>query len=42
LLLDVDTTDDLDTLRAALEGRDDVAPRTRDVLRRPAFATGQA
>jgi len=42
LLLDVDTAEDLDTLRAALQGRDDVAPRTQDVLRGLAFATGQA
>jgi 2-phospho-L-lactate guanylyltransferase len=34
LLLDVDTREDLDTLRAALSQRDDGAPRTRAVLRR--------
>jgi len=41
LLLDVDTADDLETLRAALRERDDLAPRTRDVLRGLAYATGR-
>jgi 2-phospho-L-lactate guanylyltransferase (CobY/MobA/RfbA family) len=34
LALDVDTLDDLQALRAALEARRELAPRTRDVLDR--------
>jgi 2-phospho-L-lactate guanylyltransferase len=34
LLLDVDTSDDLDTLRAVLPQREGAAPRTRAALRR--------